>query len=158
ALNKFNIIVEDLDELTSFIGPPLLNSFTSTFDFSESDARRAVEFYREYFREIGIFENMLYPGVEDLLTKLIAHEQTLMVATSKPTVFAVKILEHFGIDHFFSFVSGSGLDGTRSNKTEIIEFIFAEKGIERFSTVMIGDRMHDVIGARNTGIDSIAVG
>lgn len=158
ALKRFDIVVKDLNQLDPFIGPPLANSFIDIYNFTESDAKMAVDYYREYFKEQGIFENVIYPGIVQLLEKLEAEGRTLMIATSKPTVFAERILDYFDISRFFSFVCGSNLDGSRSDKTEIIGYIFAEKHISKEGTVMIGDRKHDIIGARNNKIESIAVG
>jgi phosphoglycolate phosphatase len=99
-----------------------------------------------------------YMGIVDLLECLKSKNCILIVATSKPTVFAEKILQYFKIDEYFDFLCGSNLDGTRSDKSEIISYIFSEKKIEKSLTVMIGDRKHDIIGAQNNGIDSIGVG
>src|SRR5690554_4311356 len=88
ALKKFDIHVEDLDQLEPFIGPPLASSFSDIFQFSESDSKKAVQYYREYFKDQGIFENVLYPGMKDLLNMLEGQNRILMVATSKPTFFA----------------------------------------------------------------------
>jgi len=101
ALKSFGIVVEDTDSLCKFIGPPLRVSFREYYGFSEDDCNKAVEKYREYFRETGIFENRVYPGIEDLLKNLKQSGKRLFVATSKPTVFAVKILEHFDLIRYF---------------------------------------------------------
>jgi phosphoglycolate phosphatase len=150
ALSKYNIIEADLDKLEPFIGPPLANSFVEIYSFSKYEAKKAVEYYREYFIDQGMYDN-------ELLENLINQQRILMVATSKPTIFAEKILSYFNIDHYFDFVCGSNLDGTMSDKTEIIKYILDKKNIEKSSTVMIGDRKHDIIGAHNNGIDSIGV-
>lgn len=157
ALRKFNIIEEDLDKLEPFIGPPLANSFMELYSFSELESKKAVEFYREYFKDTGLYENELYAGMNKLLEMLINQKRVLMVATSKPTIFAEKILKYFNIDKYFDFICGSNLDGTMSDKTEIIRYIVKEKNINKQRTVMVGDRKHDIIGAHNNGIDSIGV-
>lgn len=151
ALSKFDIYENDLDRLVPFIGPPLVQSF------SESDAWKAVEVYREYFREKGMFENVLYTGVEQLLQMLQSQGRMIILATSKPTVFAEQILVHFQIRNYFNCVHGSELDGTRSDKTDLIEYIVKNHQLELASTVMIGDRKHDIIGAKNNGIHAIGV-
>lgn len=158
ALNKFNIEVDNLDDLCKFIGPPLTESFIKFYNFSEDDAKKGVEYYREYFKETGIFENYVYEGFEDLLIKLKDNNKNLIVATSKPQVFAVKILEHFGLKKYFDFIAGSNLDGTRVNKNEVIEYAIEECNIKDLSkAIMVGDREHDIIGANKVGIDSIGV-
>jgi phosphoglycolate phosphatase len=158
ALRKFNIVEEDLDKLEPFIGPPLANSFMEIYSFTELEAKKAVEYYREYFKDIGLYENELYAGMNELLEMLINQKRVLMVATSKPTIFAEEILKYFNIDKYFEFICGSNLDGTMSDKTEIIRYILKEKNIKKQRTVMIGDRKHDIIGAHNNGIASVGIG
>ncbi|WP_145136589.1 HAD family hydrolase [Paenibacillus sp. Y412MC10] len=155
ALNKFGIQEDDLDKLEPFIGPPLKNSFMEIYSFSEDQALQGVEYYREYFRERGIFENELYPGMQSVLKQLQDDGFTLYVATSKPKVFADEILKYFGVDLYFEWVVGSHLDGTLSDKTEIITYILQNRNLVKSKVVMIGDRKHDMIGAKNNGIDSI---
>jgi phosphoglycolate phosphatase len=158
ALAKFDIYESDLDKLIPFIGPPLYESFMEFYGFSEAKAHQAVAYYREYFSQTGMYENAVFPGIPALLADLAHKGKRLIVATSKPTVFSVEILKHFGIYEYFTLVVGSNLDGTRIAKTEIIEHILCEIACEqRASLVMVGDRKHDLIGAQNTGVDSIAV-
>lgn len=152
--------INDYDEktLNKFIGPPLIESLMEIFGFDELKAREAVEKYREYFREIGILENRLYNGIELLLKSLVTDERKIILATSKAEVFAVRILEHFNISHYFWVVAGSELDGTRIKKSEVIRFALDKAGIvELSSVIMIGDRKHDILGAKEIGIDSIGV-
>lgn len=157
ALSKFGIVERDLDSLIPFIGPPLDSSFREIYGFSEVEAREAVSFYREYFQQWGIRENVLYDGIPQLLDTLAACSQ-LAVATSKPTVFANDILEHFHIKQFFGHVIGSNLDGTRSNKAEIIQDAMGlYPGAFKHEFVMIGDRQQDIRGAAANEIDSIGV-
>ena len=120
ALEKLGKPEEDLDKLRVFIGPPLMEQFMKYADVDETEARRAVEYYREYFAPKGIFENEVYPGIPEMLSRLVEAGFTLIVATSKPAVFAKQILEHFGLSDYFSFVGGSELDGTRKRKAEVI--------------------------------------
>ncbi|NJD04700.1 MAG: HAD family hydrolase [Ruminiclostridium sp.] len=152
--------ISDYDEkmVNRFIGPPLIESLMEIFGFDELKAREAVEKYREYFREIGIFENRLYNGIELLLKSLAAGGRRVILATSKAEVFAVRILEHFKISQYFWAVAGSELDGTRIKKSEVIRYALEKAGeVELSSAVMVGDREHDVFGAKQTGIDSIGV-
>ena len=157
ALEKFGIIETDTEKLTPFIGPPLKESFEKFYNFSEEESLNAVGFYREYFSETGILENMIFPEVPGLLKWLEDSDCRIILATSKPTVFAEKILVNYNIIQYFQDVVGSNFDGTMSNKTEMIRYIFKKPWLEKEKTVMIGDRRHDIIGAVNNGIDSIGV-
>ncbi|QOR68205.1 HAD family hydrolase [Cytobacillus suaedae] len=158
ALEKLGIVESNLENLQTFIGPPLQVSFSERYGFDEVTIKKAIEFYRERFKERGMYENKLYPNVPNLLKSLREQDFTLVVATSKPTIFAKQILEYFKIEHYFDLVVGSNLDGTRSAKADIIQYIlnhYNEYCLDDF--VMIGDREHDLIGANQTGIDSIGV-
>ena len=158
ALNAYGIQVDDLDSLCPFIGPPLYESFMSFYGFSAEKAREAIEKYREYFRDTCIYENVPYDGIEQLLQRLVDEGKQLAIATSKPTVFAVRIAEHFGLTSYFKCIIGSELDGTRTRKGEVIAQALKDLDVKDLETViMIGDREHDIIGARETGIDSIGV-
>ncbi|AGC68883.1 5'-nucleotidase [Thermoclostridium stercorarium subsp. stercorarium DSM 8532] len=158
ALKSFGIEVKDLDSLCKFIGPPLRVSFRDYYGFSEEECNRAVEKYREYFSETGMFENRVYPGIEELLKSLKKNGRKLFVATSKPTVFAVKILEHFDLLRYFDDVSGSELDGSRDRKGDVIRFALQKNGLTGLTNVvMVGDREHDVVGAKENNIDVIGV-
>jgi len=158
SLKSFGIEAADLDELEKFIGPPLRDSFREFYNFPEAEAERAITKYREYYSETGIFECSLYAGITDMLARLKDKGVTLAIATSKPTVFAGQIAEHFGFKQYFDFIAGSELNGTRDRKGEVIRYALemVDSGREK-STVMIGDRKHDIIGARETGIDSIGI-
>ena len=158
ALAKFNIFEENLDKLEPFIGPPLADSFMEIYAFSESDAKTAIAYYREYFQDKGIFDNKLYAGMKELLEMLTNQQRILRVATSKPTVFAERILKYFEIDKYFQFICGSNLDGTRIDKSEIIKHILDKENLVIDDTLMIGDRKHDIIGAHKNGMASIGVG
>lgn len=158
ALDKYGIKVSDRRELYKFIGPPLWESFEKYYGFSSEEAIKAVEFYREYYRDKGIFENLVYEGFEDLLKLLKANGKTLIVATSKPEVYAKKILEHFNIAKYFTFIAGGNLEGTRVNKDDIISYALEScKILDKSKVIMIGDREHDVIGAKKNNIHSIGV-
>lgn len=158
ALKHFDINVENLDALTMFIGPPLKDSFMQYYGFSESDANLAVLKYREYFGTSGIYENTVYEGMEDFLKHLESMDKTLIIATSKPTIYAVKILEHFNLISYFKFVSGSEFSGVRSKKGEVISYALEQNNITDLSSaIMVGDREHDIIGAKENGIASVGV-
>ena len=158
ALNKFDIEVEDLNELCKFIGPPLKDSFMNFYNFTEEDALNAITYYREYFSTKGLYENTIYENFEDMLISLKEKNKTLIIATSKPTVFAEKILEHFNLKKYFDFIAGSNLDNTRTKKADVISYALEQQGITEVSEIiMIGDREHDVIGAKALNIESIGV-
>ena len=158
ALNKFNINVKYKTELYKFVGPPLLDSFVKYYAFSEEHGKIAVEYYREYFKAKGIFENEVYDGIEDMLTLLKSKGKKVILATSKPESFAKNILKHFHLDKYFDFVAGATMDETRNKKGDVIKYALESCRINDLSTViMIGDREHDIIGAKECGIDSIGV-
>lgn len=158
ALAKFNIDEPDLDKLIPFIGPPLMESFKVYYGFDDEQAWQALAYYREYFSVKGIYENGVYPGIHTLLEGLAGQGKRLIVATSKPTLYAEEIVKHFGLAPFIDFVVGSNMDGTRTDKKEIIEYIIAElSASEKAQTIMVGDRKHDIIGARKVNVESIAV-
>lgn len=158
ALSKFGIDETDDNKLRKFLGPPLISSFMEFYGFSKERAQKAVEYYREYFVPHGIFENEVYSGIPKLLQKLKADGKTLIIATSKPETFAVQIAEHFEIDSYFDLIAGSNLDNTRSKKAQVIEYALETLGIlDRAHAVMIGDREHDIKGAKKTGLRSIGV-
>jgi len=157
ALRKFDIHVENLDELVPFIGPPLANSFMEVYHFDADQAKQAVAYYREYFKDTGIYENDIYPGIHKLLAMLQEEKRRLIVATSKPTVFAKRVIAHFELDMYFDEVCGSNLDGTMSDKAEIIQSILERYQLEREHVIMIGDRKHDIIGAHKNDVASIGV-
>lgn len=158
ALEYYGIHVEDLDTLCPFIGPPLKDSFMKYYGFDDAKAEEAVEKYREYFRPYGIYENEMYEGVDNLLKQLKECGKTIVLATSKPTVFAEIILKHFGLRSYFDCVVGSELDGTRVKKGDVIAYALEEIGVtDKSKVVMIGDRDNDILGAKGNGLDCIGV-
>jgi len=144
------------DELTWCIGPPLRASFVRILG-AEDHADRAVSLYRERFSDIGLYENGVYDGISEVLTTLSQSGQRLFVATSKPHVFAERIVEHFGLRHHFEHVFGSELDGTRVDKSDLLEYALKIAAVDPSKTVMIGDRSHDMVGAGNNGMKGIGV-
>ena len=158
ALSKYGIPVHDRKELLPFIGPPLLQSFSIFYGFDAEKSAEAVAYYREYFGEFGVYQNRVYDGIEELLQKLKAAGKTLLLATSKYEYYAIKILEHLNFMQYFTFVAGSLKDGGRASKAEVIDYVLKQQKISDFSkAVMIGDRKHDIDGAKTVGIDSIGV-
>ena len=157
ALKQYSIDAS-LEELKSFIGPPLHQSFIDVYGFSKQEAHRAVEYYRDYYSDVGIFENKVYPDIPELLENLKKNNKKIYLATSKPTFFAEKILNYFKLDHFFTTIAGSNLDGTRVEKQEVIAHVLNENNkIQIEETVMVGDRKHDIYGAKAWKLDSIGV-
>lgn len=158
ALEQYGIHVEDKSSLNKFIGPPLKDSFMEYYGFAEDRAEEAVWKYREYFNEDGIFENKVYPGIPQMLQRLNDQGKILIVATSKPTVYAKRILERFELSQYFADVQGSEMDGRRTKKEEVISYALEQNQItDNAQAVMIGDREHDIIGAKKCGLDSIGV-
>lgn len=158
ALLKFGIDVTERKSLNRFIGPPLIDSFSEFYGFSIDDARLAVKYYREYFTAHGMFENIVYPLVPEMLEALKKAGKRLIVATSKPEPFSEEILKHFGLYGFFEKVAGSTLDETRTEKADVISYALDCCGIKPDRrAVMVGDRKHDVLGAKKNGLSCIGV-
>ena len=158
ALKSYGIEVEDLDSLLKFIGPPLKDSFVKYYGFSEEQGVEAVERYREYLKPYGIYENKVYDGVENMLANLVKCGKKVILATSKPTVFANVILEHFNLKQYFTCVVGSELDGSRVKKGDVVAEALRQAGVtDKSVAVMVGDREHDIIGAKENEIDSVGV-
>ena len=156
ALERLSLAVPSEDELTWCIGPPLhasLKKLTGSDDLAD----RALLLYRERFSDIGLFENEAYAGIADTLATLAATNQRMFVATSKPAVYATRIVEHFGLKPYFERVFGSELDGTRVDKRDLLRYALDETKVDAASSIMIGDRSHDVVGARTNGMVAIGV-
>ncbi len=146
------------EALTRFIGPPLDETFSGAFGMDEEKVRRATAGFRAYFAERGIFENKLYPGIPEMLASLREAGAALCIATSKPEGFAVRIAEHFGIARYFTRIAGAAMDETRTKKAEVIAYLKEELGLSLSEGIlMIGDRRHDVTGARAHGIPTVGV-
>ena len=158
GLSKMGIDEPDLTQLEHFIGPPLLQAFMATYGFDEAKAWEAMGFYRERFAVTGLYENEVFEGVTPLLETLVGQGRQLFIATSKPQIYAREIARHFDFAKHFKVIYGSELDGTRTNKVELIRHLMAEQGLNPAHTLMIGDRKHDLIGARDNGLDAAAVG
>ncbi len=160
ALRRMNRDLPPREELYRFIGPPLLPAFQNFLGMTEEEANRAIVFYREYFSVTGLFENTPYDGILDTLAKLKIAGLTLAVATSKPEKFAAQIIDHFGMSDEFTLVCGATMDSTRSKKGDIIAYTLDQLGIdesEKPHVLMIGDRHHDIDGAKEHGLASAGV-
>ena len=139
------------------IGPPLIDAFARLLDGDRTLAEAGVAAYRARYGTVGLYENEVYPGIAELLDALAGAGVRLVLATSKPRVFAARILAHFGLDRAFAAVHGSELDGTRVHKTDLLPWILATEAIDPAGAVMVGDREHDVIGARAAGLATVGV-
>lgn len=158
ALKKMNREVMERKLLYKFIGPPLMDSFQKYCGFSKDESNLAIQYYREYFKVQGLYENEVYDGIKELLEELKRRQKIIIVATSKTESFAIEILRHFKLYDYFHFVAGATMDMTRVKKADVISHILEECEITDLSSViMIGDREHDIVGARQVGINSIGV-
>lgn len=158
ALKHFGIEENDEATLLSFIGPPLYDSFRGIYDFSDEDANLAVEKYRERFSVTGLFENRVLDGAVEILKALKASGKRTALATSKPLVFAKKIVEHYGLLEYLDYVVGADLKGGINYKDEIInEVLRLAKPDDLSKVVIVGDRKHDILGAKKCGISSVGV-
>lgn len=156
ALEKMGVESPELAELEQYIGPPLMKSFQQYF--SEEGAKKAVEYYRERYREIGIFENGVYDGIEEVLKAAKASGKKLALATSKPQHFAQIIMDHYGLSQYIDVLVGARNDV--QTKADVIRQVFAEAGLDeagKKQALMVGDRLHDIEGAKECGIDSLGV-
>ena len=157
ALASVGIYEQDLDKLEPFIGPPLHESFMEFYGFDWEKAMELVDKYRERFNVTGIYENVIYPGIADMLKTLKEAGCNIAIASSKPTEMVEIILDHFDIRKYFDFVVGSNLDGTRTKKEEVVEEALRQMKAVKENTAMVGDRKFDVEGARAFGLTSIGV-
>lgn len=158
ALKKMGIVPPERYELYKFIGPPLAESFSKYYSLSESDCEKAITEYRVYFKDKGIFENTVYFGVHNMLESLKNNGKKIILATSKPEEFAIRILKHFSLFEYFDSVFGASMDGKISQKGDVIKYALEKADIKDSSKcVMIGDRKYDIIGAKMNNIDSIGV-
>lgn len=158
ALKKYGIEETDYRKLCRFIGPPLTASFQEYYGFSKEQSLEAVAYYREYYKDKGIFENSVYEGFEEAVKKLKQAGKRLVVATSKPEPFARRIMDHFALTPYFDYIAGMELDGGRGTKAEVIRYALNVCGLQdKDKVLMVGDREHDVLGAREAGIDCLGV-
>ncbi len=157
ALNKMGVTEYETSTLYRFIGPPLLESFMQYFSMDKDDAELAVKYYRERYSDEGVYENHLYDGVKQLLTKLKQNGIGIYVASSKPQLFVEKILKQHGIFEMFNFVAGASFDKTRADKQSVLKYLMDNTEVTADNAVMIGDRMHDIEGAHTFNMKCIAV-
>ncbi|MGN1339365.1 MAG: HAD-IA family hydrolase [Oscillospiraceae bacterium] len=156
AYEHLGLEVPERESLRSFIGPPLIVEFTRR-GFPEEQAREAVRLYREYYGRTGLFENELIPGTVEFLTELKRRGKRVCLATSKPEQFSVRILARFGIAKYFDFIGAAAMDGSRDSKLAVIQYVLDSTGAEPGECLMVGDRMHDIIGAHEAGMKCAGV-
>ena len=157
AQRRLGMPVSSREELFVFIGPPLIETFMSEWGLTRAEADEALLYYREHFGTKGLFENVPYPGIGACLADLQAAGLRLFVATSKPEPLSVRILEHFDLLPYFEAVAGSTMDERRTKKGEVIAYALETYHLDPAETIMVGDRKHDVIGARENGLPCIGV-
>jgi phosphoglycolate phosphatase len=158
ALKKFDIEVKDRTELYPFIGPPLDYSFMTFFGFSKEQADLAIKYYRENFSVTGLLENEVYDGVPEMLSELKNRGVKIALATSKPYEFSIKILKHFDLYQYFDFFGAATMDGKISKKEDVIAKLLEDmSAADRSELLMIGDRYHDIEGAKANNIYSAGV-
>ena len=158
ALNKLNAPIPPYETLCKFIGPPLLDGFRDICGFDAEKAQEAVKLYREYYETTGLYENAVYDGIPEFLRALKEKGKTVILATSKPEKFARLILEHFNLIQYFDYAAGATIDETRNKKDAVIAYALKECNItDKSLAVMVGDRHHDIFGAKQNGIASIGV-
>ena len=159
ALEKIGKPEEDLEKLKVFVGPPLMEQFMKYAGVDEATGRKAVEFYRERYEVKGMYENHPYESVEEMLQELKRKGYILAVASSKPEYYVTQILDYFKLSSYFDVVVGSEMNGARTSKSEVIEEALKRINMsdKRNEVLMVGDKEHDVLGARAAGLDCVAV-
>lgn len=157
-LDFYGIRAESRDALRPWLGPPLKESLMKYYGFPEEKALEGVRKYREYFDRKGIFENRVYPEIIPLLEALREEGHQLYLATSKPEIASKRIMDHFGLAGYFTYIGGASQDDSRVRKADVIRYVLDTCGITDLSQViMVGDREQDVFGARENGLETIGV-
>ena len=158
ALQRMGVAPASDDDLRWAIGPPPRQTFARLLNTDdEGHIEKALAFYRERYSTIGLFENSVYPGVPEMLAGLHAAGCRLFVATSKPVVYARKIVGHFDLAKYFTAVHGSELDGKNENKPDLIRFILSTEGLTPRAVAMVGDRVHDIVAAKENAVSAVGV-
>ena len=157
ALEQMGRPVPPREELLCFIGPPLVYGFSHYTGMTQEEAEEATRLYRVYFSEKGLLENRVFDGIPEALQKLKNRGYRLVIATSKPEVYSRRILEHFGLMQYFDALAGATMDHTRNTKDKVIAYGLQEFHIDPATAIMVGDREHDMLGARDNGLPALGV-
>lgn len=163
ALNHFGIEENNVGNLHKFVGPPLTESFGQRYGMNEADTQEAIAVFRKYYNVTGIYENSVFEGIQEMLQQLKSNGLLLSIASSKPRPMIDIVVDHFDIRKYFDVIVGCELDGTRSQKKEVVDEVirlFGELSGDRAvleHSIMVGDRMYDVNGARECGLECIGV-
>ncbi len=157
ALLKYGIEEPDREKLRVFIGPPLRESFARYYGVPSDKIEQVIAYYREYFSVKGLFENEVYEGIDAFLRELHARGTKILLATSKPEPYAKRITEHFGLSKYFFDECGADFEGKCETKAQVVARALERCGCDRSDVLMVGDRCHDIIGAKENGIDSAGV-
>ena len=158
ALEYFGIHESDREKLGDFIGPPLYVSFAKHYGFSREQSQKAIEVFQDYYAPKGLYENTPYPGMRELLAGWKAEGRRLVLATSKPEIFAMQILERFGMASSFTFIAGGDPCETRVHKSDVIRYALRKLGLDaNIPAVMVGDTKYDILGAKELGFPTVAV-
>ena len=156
VLDHFSMYHEPEEKLRKFIGPALLDSFMKFYGFSKEKAEEAVEYFRDYYPEKGMFDAFVYPGMRECIEKMAGDGKKLVLLTSKPIFFASQILQHFGLSDYFFMEIGPDLSEQSSDKTRLIEKALREGNFLKEDCLMVGDTKYDILAAKDVGIDSVA--
>ena len=157
CFKKLGVPYESKESLKRYIGPPLYDEWMKDFGWTFDEASCAVEVFREYYNIYGWWDNEVYSGIEELLSKLKSRGKKLVVATSKPEVTAKKVLRLFGLDKYFDYIAGASMNGSEDLKWQILTRALREVGAEKSTSILVGDRKYDAEGAKICGIDSLGV-
>lgn len=156
VLDHFSMYHEPEEKLRKFIGPALIDSFMNFYGFSKEKAEEAVEYFRDYYPEKGMFDAFIYPGMRECIEKMEGDGKKLVLLTSKPIFFASQILQHFGLSDYFFMEIGPDLSEQSSDKTRLIEKALREGNFLKEDCLMVGDTKYDILAAKDVGIDSVA--
>ena len=156
VLDHFSMYHEPEEKLRKFIGPALIDSFMNFYGFSKEKAEEAVEYFRDYYPEKGMFDAFVYPGMRECIEKMAGDGKKLVLLTSKPIFFASQILQHFGLSDYFFMEIGPDLSEQSSDKTRLIEKALREGNFLKEDCLMVGDTKYDILAAKDVGIDSVA--
>ncbi|QQK07190.1 HAD-IA family hydrolase [Miniphocaeibacter halophilus] len=157
SLNKEGIEENREEVLNSFIGPPLVDSYMENYNFTREKAIEVVNVYREYYGRYGVYENRLYDGIVDVIKKLKEQDNKIILATSKPEIFAREVMKQHKLTDYFDFIGGASLDHKIAHKNEVLQYIMDNIKIEKEKSFMIGDTKFDILGGRKFNLKTVGV-